>query len=151
ESDKLKLNYMKTLYTLIAFLAINFTLFTQAPQRLSYEAVIRNSSGGLVISHAVGMKISILQGTSTGTAVYAETHTTTTNANGLATIEIGGGIVVSGTFTGINWGSGPYWIKTETDPEGGTSYTIKGTNPILSVPYALYSKSAENGFNLPYS
>jgi hypothetical protein len=142
---------MKTLYTLIALLAINFTLFSQAPQRLSYQAVIRNSSGGLVISHAVGMKISILQGTSTGTAVYAETHTTTTNANGLATIEIGGGIVVSGTFTGINWGSGPYWIKTETDPEGGTSYTIKGTNPILSVPYALYSKSAENGFNLPYS
>jgi len=142
---------MKKLFTLIAILAINFTLFSQAPQRLSYQAVIRNSSGGLVVSHAVGMKISILQGTSTGTAVYIETHTTTTNANGLATIEIGGGSVVSGTFAGINWGSGTYFIKTETDPEGGSTYTIKGTSQILSVPYALYSNSAANGFTLPYS
>ncbi len=142
---------MKKLFTLIALFAINFTLFSQAPQQLSYQAVIRNSSGGLVTSHAVGMKISILQGTSTGTAVYVETHTTTTNANGLATIEIGGGSVVSGTFAGINWGSGTYFIKTETDPAGGSTYTIKGTSQILSVPYALYSNSAANGFTLPYS
>ena len=142
---------MKKLFTLIALFAINLTLFSQAPQKLSYQAVIRNSSGGLVVSHAVGMKISILQGTSTGTAVYVETHTTTTNSNGLATIEIGGGTVVSGTFAGISWGSWTYWIKTETDPAGGTNYTIKGTSQILSVPYALYSESAANGFKLPYS
>ena len=142
---------MKKLFTLIALLAINFTLFSQAPQRLSYQAVIRNSTGGLVTSHAVGMKISILQGSPTGTVVYVETHTTTTNANGLATIEIGGGTVVSGTFAGINWESGPYYLKTETDPAGGSSYTISGTSQLLSVPYALYSKSAANGVNLPYS
>ena len=142
---------MKKLFTLIALFAINFTLFSQAPQKLSYQAVIRNSSGGLVVNHAVGMKISILQGTSTGTAVYIETHTTTTNSNGLATIEIGGGSVVSGTFAGINWGSGSYFIKAETDPAGGSSYTITGTSKVLSVPYALYSQSAANGFTLPYS
>ena len=150
---------MKKLLTIIAILAINFILFSQAPQKLSYQAVIRNSSGILVASHAVGMKISILQGSASGTAVYVETHTTTTNANGLATIEIGGGSVVSGTFTGIDWISGTYYLKTETDPAGGTSYTITGTSQLLSVPYALFARtsdqldmpfantSAYNGFN----
>ena len=136
---------MKKLLTLIALLAINFTLYSQAPQRLSYQAVVRNSSGGLVTSHSVGIKISILQGSASGTAVYVETHTTTTNANGLATIEIGGGTVVSGTFAGINWGSGTYYLKTETDPAGGSSYTITGTSQLLSVPYALYAKQVEIG------
>ncbi|MBN2764209.1 MAG: hypothetical protein JXR41_14040 [Bacteroidales bacterium] len=106
---------MKKLFIPIAILAINFTLFSQAPQRLSYQAVIRNSTGGIVTSHVVGMKISILRGSATGTAVYVETHTTTTNANGLATVEIGGSSIVSGTFSGIKWGLGTYYIKTETD------------------------------------
>ena len=97
----------------------------------------------LVTNHAVGMKISILQGSATGTAVYVETQTPTTNANGLATIEIGGGNMVTGTFAGINWASGTYYLKTETDPAGGTSYTIDGTSQLLSVPYALNSKTAE--------
>jgi hypothetical protein len=135
---------MKTLYTLIALIAINTNLFSQAPQKLSYQAVIRNSSGGLVVSHTVGMKISILQGSESGTAVYVETHTTTTNANGLATIEIGGGSVVSGTFATINWASGTYYLKSETDPAGGSSYTIVGTSQLLSVPYALNSKTSES-------
>ncbi|MBS1231977.1 MAG: hypothetical protein H6R35_815, partial [Bacteroidetes bacterium] len=73
---------MKKLLTLSIIAALTLSVFSQAPQRLSYQAVIRNSSGGLVVSHAVGMKISILQGSATGTAVYVETHTPTTNANG---------------------------------------------------------------------
>lgn len=99
----------------------------------------------MVTSHAVGIRISILQGSATGTAVYVETQTPTTNSNGLATVEIGNGTVVSGTFSAINWASGIYYLKTETDPAGGTSYTITGTSPLLSTPYALYAKTAGNG------
>ncbi|HQM70862.1 MAG TPA: Vir protein, partial [Bacteroidales bacterium] len=115
---------MKRIITLVALSFLAMTNFGQAPQKLSYQAVIRNSTGGLIINHAVGMKISILQGSSSGTAVYVETHTLTTNANGLATIEIGGGSIISGTFAGINWPGNTYYLKTETDPSGGTSYTI---------------------------
>ena len=79
---------------------------------MSYQAVIRNSSNVLVTSAAVGIKISVLQGTSTGTAVYVETHTTSTNANGLVTLQIGGGTIQLGTFASINWANGPYFIKT---------------------------------------
>ena len=136
---------MKKLFTLLVIMALTISVFAQAPQKMSYQAVIRNSSGQLVTNHVVGMRISILQGSTTGTPVYVETQTPTTNANGLATIEVGGGTVITGTFVGINWSSGTYFIKTETDPAGGTSYTITGANQILSVPYALYSKAAGNG------
>ena len=130
--------------TLIALLFCSFTLlFAQAPQKMSYQAVIRKADGSLVVNTSVGIKTSILQGSANGTASYVETQTTTTNVNGLATLAIGGGTPVTGTFAGINWASGTYFIKTETDPTGGTNYTISGTSQLLSVPYALYAGSSQ--------
>lgn len=117
----------------------------QAPQKMSYQAVIRNSSSALVKSSAVGMRISVLQGTASGTVVYAETQKPATNINGLVSIEIGSGTVITGTFAGINWGAGPYFIKTETDPAGGTNYSITGTSQLMSVPYALFAANSPAG------
>ena len=134
---------MKKIFTLLVIIALAISTLAQSPQKMSYQAVVRNTTGVLMDNQAVGMKISILQGSATGTAVYVETHTTTTNANGLATIEIGGGSVVTGTFAGIDWSNGTYFIKTETDPAGGTNYTVTGTSQILSVPYALHAKTAK--------
>jgi hypothetical protein len=91
------------------------------------------------------MRISILQGSAVGNAVYVEAQTPTTNANGLASIEIGSGTLISGNFSTINWAVGPYFIKTETDPTGGVNYTIIGTTELMSVPYALYSGNGTNG------
>jgi len=108
--------------------------FSQAPQKMSYQAVVRNSSNSLVSNSNVGIKISILQGSANGNAVYSETHTTTTNSNGLATIEIGNGTVLTGAFGSINWGQGPFFIKSETDISGGSNYTISATSQLLSVP-----------------
>jgi len=151
---------MKKIYTLITVLFINIVVFTvfsapppPVPEKMSYQAVIRNSSNALVASHLVGMRISILQSTSTGTAVYVETQTPTTNVNGLATIEIGKGTIVSGVFSNIDWSAGPYFIKTETDPAGGTAYTITVTSELISVPYALMAKNAKSATNLtlPFS
>lgn len=133
---------MRKLYTIFLAVLLTSSLSAQAPQKMSYQAVIRNSSDALVTNHLVGMKISILQGSSTGTPVFVETQIPTTNANGLVTIEIGSGTPVTGTLAGIDWSTGTYFIKTETDPTGGTSYSITGTNQILSVPYSLYSKTA---------
>ena len=136
---------MKKIYSILAGLLLTASVFAQAPQKMSYQAVIRNSSSVLITSTPVGMKISILQGSSTGTAVYVETQTPSTNANGLASLEIGTGTPVTGTFAGINWANGPYFIKTETDPTGGTVYTISGTNELMSVPYALFSANGTPG------
>ena len=136
---------MKKIYSILVALLLTANVFAQAPQKMSYQAVIRKSNNALVQSSPVGMKISILQGSATGTAVYVETQTATTNANGLVSLEIGTGTAITGTFAAINWGAGPYFIKTETDPNGGTAYTIAGTNELMSVPYALFSASGNTG------
>lgn len=134
---------MKKIITICAAIIMTASLWAQSPEKMSYQAVVRDGSNNLVTSSAVGMQISILQGSPSGTAMYVETQTPTTNANGLVSIEIGAGTVVSGDFTTINWANGPYFIKTETDPAGGISYTITGISQLLSVPYALHAKTAE--------
>jgi phage antirepressor YoqD-like protein len=136
---------MKKLNLAIAVLLISTTIWAQSPEKMSYQAVIRNSSNQLLTSQTVGMQISILQGTADGTPVYVETQTPTTNANGLVSVEIGSDIatVVSGNFSTIDWANGPFFIKTETDPAGETSYTITGISQLLSVPYALHAKTVE--------
>ncbi|MCC7522121.1 MAG: hypothetical protein IT220_10840, partial [Flavobacteriaceae bacterium] len=129
------------------WIVFNFFWFTyvlgQTPEKMTYQAVVRNSSDALVSNQVVGTQISILQGSATGTAVYVETHTTTTNTNGLMTLEIGNGTVESGQMSNIDWAAGPYFLKTETDPSGGTNYTITGVSQLLSVPFALHAKTAE--------
>jgi hypothetical protein len=137
---------MKTkIYSILAGLLITVCVSAQAPQKMSFQAVIRNSSNALVTSTLVGMKISVLQGSPTGTVAYSETQSPTTNANGLVSLQIGTGAVVSGTFIAINWATGPYFIKTETDPTGGNAYSILGTSELTSVPYALFSANAAVG------
>ncbi|WP_320814141.1 hypothetical protein [Flavobacterium sp.] len=142
---------MNKFYTFLAAILLTTSIFAQAPEKMSYQAVIRNSSDALVANQAVGMRISILQGSASGTAVYVETQTPTTNINGLVSLEIGTGTPVTGTFAGIDWAAGPYFIKTETDPTGSTTYTITGTSQLMSVPYALYAKTAENVLNSSWS
>jgi hypothetical protein len=134
---------MKKIFTICAAFCITASIFAQAPEKMSYQAVIRDGSNALVASSSVGMQISILQGSLSGTAVYVETQTPTSNTNGLVSLEIGNGTTISGNFTTIDWANGPYFIKTETDPTGGTNYTITGTSQLLSVPYALHAKNSD--------
>jgi hypothetical protein len=131
---------MKRIFTIIIAVLLTASVFAQAPEKMSYQAVIRDASDNLVTNQTVGMQISILQGSTSGTVVYSETQTPTTNDNGLLSIEFGGGI----GFDTINWANDSYFIKTETDLTGGSTYTITGTSQLLSVPYALYSNNSLN-------
>ena len=137
---------MKKIYSLLIAILFSSQIFAQAPQKMSYQAVIRNSSSNLITNTTVGMKISILQGSASGAVVYAETQTPSTDANGLVSLEIGSGINITlNPFSSINWAMGPYFIKTETDPAGGTAYNILGSSQLMSVPYALFSANGTPG------
>lgn len=138
---------MKKIYTLAILLFISLYTYAQAPNQFSYQAVVRDSSNELVSSSTVGLQISILQGTISGSSVYSETHTPQTNANGLFSVEISKGNVTNGDFSTIDWSNGPYFILTEIDPQGGSNYSITGATQLMSVPYALYANTAENVIN----
>ena len=115
------------------------TLFAQAPQGFTYQAVVRNSKGQLVSNTPVGVRISILQGSSTGALVYSDEYRPQTNANGLFSIIIGSGM---NSISIVDWTQGPYFLKSEVDPDGGNNYTITTVQQLLSVPYALHAQTA---------
>jgi len=133
---------MRKINLLLGMLLFSAIAFAQAPNKMSYQAVVRDAADQLLANKAIGVQVTIEQGTAGGAAVYVETFTPTTNANGLVTLEIGTGNIVSGDITTIDWENGPYFIKTETDPTGGTSYSLAGTTELMSVPYALHARKA---------
>jgi hypothetical protein len=141
---------MKRLSAIIALILFSISLWSQSPQKLSYQAIIRNAEGKLVQNSSVGVRFSILQGSPAGLAVYVETHQAATNVNGLVTLEIGNGST-TGSFASIDWAAGPYFLASETDPAGGTNFTITGVTQLLSVPYALYAETSADGFSGDYN
>jgi uncharacterized protein (TIGR02145 family) len=135
---------MKKIFTLITALLLTTIIFSQAPVSFKYQAVLRDVRGNIKANTSAGIIISILQGSATGTTVYSETHSITTDGYGLINLEIGKGTVTNGTFSTINWGSGPYFVKVVVDG------VEMGTSQLLSVPYALYATKAANGFSGSY-
>ena len=136
---------MKKILFSLLFLLTTTALWAQVPQQISYQSRIRDGNNVVVASSPIGIKISLLQGTATGPAVYVETHSKTTNANGLVSLEIGTGTVLSGSFASIDWANGPYLIQTETDPTGGVNYSIPVVMALNSVPYALFAANGTAG------
>jgi hypothetical protein len=130
-------------FAILLFAAV--TAVAQAPQKFNYQGVARTSSGTPLVSTAIGLRLTVHDATATGTTLYQETFTPTTNAYGLFTVAVGTGTVVSGTFASITWASGPKYLQVEIDPAGGTAYTSIGSDQLLSVPYAMYAAASAGG------
>ena len=130
--------------TLVTLLFVSFSILAQSPKQISYQAVIRDANNELLQNKALGVQISILKNSIEGDAIYIETHTIVTNDNGLLTLSMGAGAIVSGDFQGLDWASGSHFIKIEVDPNGGTNYTITHSSQLLSVPYALHANTADS-------
>ncbi len=134
---------MKKTFILLSLL-FAFSGVAQTPETISYQAVVRTANNELVPNTHLGMRVSLLHLHPNGNVVYQETYDPkpVTNMNGLVSLEIGSGTALTGDFKAIDWSSGPYYIKVETDPKGGTDYSISGTSPLLTVPYAKYADKA---------
>jgi hypothetical protein len=141
---------MKTLkhFIKLSFLAILMCISThsiaQTPQGFNYQAVVRNAGGAILPKQQVNFRISLLHGSISGTNTYTETHLVTTDQNGLVNFVIGTGAVVNGIFKDIQWGNGPFFVKVEIDPTGGSSFVVMSTTQLLSVPYALFAEQSRN-------
>jgi hypothetical protein len=133
----------KKIFLFTTFISLVLIGLAQVPEAFNYQAVVRNSSGDVVSNQNVSFRISILQGSESGTVMYAETHTVSTNAFGLVNLKIGDGALVSGVFSPGGWGATSHFLKVEVDPDGGSSYTHLGTSELLSVPYAFHAQTVE--------
>lgn len=133
---------MKTIILLLAKIFIVATIMAQSPDAFQYQAVARDNNGEVISNQTVSFKISILRGSASGSSVYTETHSDTTNAYGLVTLKIGNGTRVNGMFSAIEWGANDFYIRVKMDKTGGTDYQLMGTSQLLSVPYAKYTDYA---------
>ena len=118
---------MKRLFTFLPSIFVLSLVIAQSPQKFSFQTVIRNSNNVLVANQQIGLRVSILQGSENGVIAYSERHNPLTNANGLASVQIGGGQILGGNFQNIDWANGLYFVKTDTDINGGTNYSISAT------------------------
>ena len=134
----------KLILSIVAIATLSLSSFGQSPEGFKYQAVVRDAGNLILNNQAVGMQMTIQQGSIGGTTVYTETFAPTTNGYGLVNLEIGTGTTTD-DFTIIDWANGPYFIETAVDVTGGTSYTVMGTSQLMSVPYALYAKTSGNG------
>ena len=128
----------------LLFVFTAFFSFSQAPEGINYQALVRDNDGNPLSNTSVGIKISIYQGSVSGSIVFEEEFSPNTNQFGLVNLVIGQGALISGDFASIDWGLGPYFVEVSADEAGGTNYELLGTQELMSVPYALYAKTAGN-------
>lgn len=143
------MNAKKMLFAGACLLAACFTQAqeSQMPKAFSYQAVVRNSQGKVIAQQSVGIKVEILQGSTEGAVVYAETQTPESSQTGTVNLLIGTGTVTEGTFADIDWGAATYFLRISMDVQGGSSYEVVSTTQMLPVPYALYAEKAGSVVN----
>lgn len=125
------------------FLSLALIVFGQVPQSINYQAVVRSQDFIPIADQMVGIRASILRESPTGNLVFVEEHQVTSNGLGLINLQIGNGTLVSGSFAGIDWGNGAYYLQIELSPDGSSNYLLMGTNQLISVPYALHARTAD--------
>jgi hypothetical protein len=135
---------MRSILLSFTLAAIIGTLNAQAPLGFSFQTIIRDSEGKVQKNHSVSLRFSILEGSESGSSIYSESHSKTTNEFGVINLTVGTGTPLSGSFSSIVWGSNIHFLKTEIDLAGGSSYSISTTSQLMSVPYAMYAQIAEN-------
>lgn len=136
---------MKKVILSLGLLMGSFLYAQSVPQAFNYQGIARDASGTSLASKTLGVRITLQEiSGNTTTNLYQETHSVTTNAAGLFNLAIGRGTATLGTFAGVDFANKNVSVKTEIDPNGGSSYSLNGTSQLLSVPYALVAGSAVN-------
>lgn len=131
------------LLSTLCFLLLTLVVKAQTPPNaFNYSAVARNAAGQPIATTTIGIQITILKTSPTGASQYSENHFVNTDAYGLFNLVIGAGAVQSGSMATIDWSNDNYYLKVGMDAAGGTNFLTMGTTQLLSVPYALYAKSA---------
>ena len=132
----------KILVNIVILVSVCVAVWAQAPENFRYEVVVRDTNGLPVAPSAAGVRISVLKHSPNGSVAYSEKHTATIGNGGLLSLEVGGGTRIGANLLGsINWADDNYFLKTEIDLNGGSSYTLNMFSPISAVPMVTYAQS----------
>jgi len=129
---------MKKRHIVLSFLVLLFVSGLLAQQGINYKAIIHNTDGGVLINTTITIQFTILENGTNN--VYQEIHTPTSDANGIILVNIGEGTPLGGDFGAIDWGSSPYFLKTEMDT--GDGLKNMGITGFKAVPYAYHADKA---------
>jgi hypothetical protein len=135
-------NRLILIFLSLIFILLNSNSFSQSPQQMKYQVIVRDNTGGVIKNKTVSLRFTIVKGTPNGPSVYRETYQPTTNEFGLVTANIGNGTTIYGNFATIEWGKDIYFLKVEMDILGGTNYILMGLSQFMSVPYTFYADKA---------
>ena len=137
---------MVFLRSVVFFVFVFVSIFSdaQAPERINYQAVARNTQTGTeLVNEDIFLSAQVRQGGPNGTIIYQESHANVvTDEFGLFSIQVGGGNVITGNFSQIPWSDGNFWLQVDVD--AGQGLQNAGAMQFLSVPYALHANSATN-------
>ena len=141
---------MKNKYIHIILLSLFVICFSESysqniPQLFKYQAIVRDLNGDPMGNKDVSFQITIYEGSCSGNPVYQEQFSLLTNSYGLVNLNIGGGTLISGSFTNIDWGISQHYINVDLDVNGGSMFSPMSCTQLLSVPYALYAKESGSG------
>lgn len=140
--------YMGMLYKTYLWLGMVLAFVTcglaqsPPPEAFSYITMVSDSNGAPVTNQVIGIRFSILQDSTTGTVVYSETQTATTDDQGVLSTQVGVGIITTGSLGSVDWAAGQHYLRVEVDPAGGSNYSVLSTPQLVSVPYAMYTGTA---------
>ena len=121
------------LYILISF--ISTCLYAQAPEKINYQAVVRDANGNILPNTSVPITIDVVNGVNT-CSVYSGSQTT--NSYGLINIEL------DLSACTIDWSTGTATLSSSIN-------SVSGTSNLNSVPYSIYSSISDSTANYPKS
>jgi hypothetical protein len=135
--------------SLLLLSVISLQGFSQnlTPKVINYQSCAAGTGGTPLPNQLIGLRFTIHDISQSGTIVFQETDTVTTNPSGNYTIGIGAGTIVQDSIAGINWGSGNKYLQIELDPNGGNNYNNVGTTLMASSPYAQNAQNAGNWYD----
>ena len=134
---------MKKLFILFLLPLVSFA---QSSDGFSYSAIVRDAQGAVLPNTTVGLEVTVLADSTSGSAVYSETHNAVTDGYGVVALIVGNGTVQSGSLLGIDWGASNHYLEVGVDLSGGSNYAVLSTTQIMSVPYALHARKADTAF-----
>lgn len=138
-----KMSFSISTFTLLLFSMFSFA--QAPPEGINYQAIARDITGK-AISSSVNLKVkfTIWDSITSGSILFTEVHSgVNTNIYGLFTLKIGN--INTTDFPAIPWANGNKFLEVEIDTVGGNNFLSMGRNQMMSVPYALFAKTAGGG------